>query len=49
MATETLFLVVFDPCSSIVKSIFDCRLSGVHKANQIHDFLEVYGHIFTMI
>ena len=26
---KTLFLVIFDPCSSITKSVFDCRLSGV--------------------
>ena len=26
---KTLFLAIFDPCSSIVKSILDCRLSGV--------------------
>ena len=27
--SKTLFLAIFDPCSSIVKSIFNCRLSGV--------------------
>ena len=27
--TKTLFLRIFDPCSSTVKSIFKCRLSGV--------------------
>ena len=27
--SKTLFLAIFDPCSSIVKSVFDCRLSGV--------------------
>ena len=26
---KTLFLAIFDPRSSIVPSIFDCRLSGV--------------------
>ena len=26
---KTLFLAIFDPRSSIVKSVFDCRLSGV--------------------
>ena len=25
----TLFVAIFDPRSSIVKSVFDCRLSGV--------------------
>ena len=28
MAIETLFLTIFDPRSSIVKSVFDCHLSG---------------------
>ena len=28
---KTLFLVIFDPCSSIEKSLFDCRLPGVIK------------------
>ena len=27
--SKTLFLVIFDPRSSIVKSVFDCRLSEV--------------------
>ena len=27
--SKTLFLPVFDPRSSIVKVVFDCRLSGV--------------------
>ena len=27
--SETLFLLVFDQCSSIVKSFFDCRLPVV--------------------
>ena len=27
--SKTLFLAIFDPRSSIVKSIFDCRPSGV--------------------
>ena len=27
--SKTLFLASFDPCSSIVKSVCDCRLSGV--------------------
>ena len=27
----TLFLAIFDPRSSIVKSVFDCRLSGVKQ------------------
>ena len=29
MAIKTLFLAIFDPHLSIVKSVFDCRLSGV--------------------
>ena len=29
--SKTLFLVVFDPCLSIVRSVFDCPLSGVSK------------------
>ena len=31
--SKTLFLAHFGPRSSIVKSIFDCRLPGVEKAN----------------
>ena len=31
--TKTLFLALFDPRSSIVKSVFNCRLSGVIKSN----------------
>ena len=27
--SKTLFLAIFDPRSSIVKSVFDCRLLGV--------------------
>ena len=27
--SKTLFLAIFDSCSSIVKSVFDCRLPGV--------------------
>ena len=27
--SKTLFLAIFDLCSSIVKSVFDCRLPGV--------------------
>ena len=27
--SKTLFLAIFDPHSSIVKSVFDCRLVGV--------------------
>ena len=27
--SKTLFLAIFDPRSSIIKSVFDCRLSGV--------------------
>ena len=30
-AIKTLFLVSFDPRSSMVKSVFDCSLSGVEK------------------
>ena len=26
--SKTLFLTFFDPCSSIVKSVFDCHISG---------------------
>ena len=29
MAIETLFVVIFDPRSSIVKDVFDCHLSSV--------------------
>ena len=28
--SKTQFLAIFDPCSSIFKSIFDCRLSSVY-------------------
>ena len=28
---KTLYLAIFDPRSSIVKSVFDCHLSGVTK------------------
>ena len=27
--SKTLFLAIFDPCSSIVKSVFDCHIPGV--------------------
>ena len=29
--SKILFLSIFDPCSSIVQSVFDCRLRGVCK------------------
>ena len=32
--SKTLFLAIFVPRSSIVKSVFDCRLSGVDKINE---------------
>ena len=28
--SNTLFLAIFDPRSSIVKSVYDCRLPGVY-------------------
>ena len=34
--TISLFLASLDPRSSIVKSVFDCRLSGVHKQHYHH-------------
>ena len=27
--SKTLFIAIFDPCSSIVKSVFDCLLSSL--------------------
>ena len=34
--SKTLFLSIFDPCSSIVDNIFDCRLPGViHSIDKI--------------
>ena len=29
-----------------VKSIFDCRLSSVHKANQMHDILDLWAYVY---
>ena len=29
LQSKTLFLAIFDPRSSIVKTVFDCRLCGV--------------------
>ena len=53
MAVETLFLAIFDPRSSIVKSVFDCHLSGVYTLKPIKtaskfkpNFTMVCGHIF---
>ena len=34
--SKTLFLAIFDPCSSIVTGIFDCRLPGVRMLGEIH-------------
>ena len=31
---KTLFLVIFDPCLSIVKSVFGCRVPGVIMNNK---------------
>ena len=33
---KTLFLVIFDPGSSIVKSVFDCHLSGCEYSTVIY-------------
>ena len=33
--SKTLFLAIFDPRSSIVKSFFDCRLPGVVMLHQV--------------
>ena len=34
--SKTLFLAISDPLSSIVKGVFDCRLSGVIPLWKIH-------------
>ena len=31
---KTLFLASFDPCSSIVMSVFDCHLPGMMSSDQ---------------
>ena len=35
--SKTLFIAIFYPRSSIVKSVFDCRLSGVNTGTCIYD------------
>ena len=35
MSSKTLFLAICDPRSSIVKSVFDCRLPGVRLLTEI--------------
>ena len=46
--SKTLFLASFDPRSSIVKSVFDCRLSGVKtyivgsQKNRLHDYHKLF-------
>ena len=35
MAIENTVLAIFDQCSSIVKSVFDCRLSLMLRVNYI--------------
>ena len=39
---KTLFLVIFDPRLSIVKSIFDCHLPGVNQYFYFHTLLDYY-------
>ena len=47
--SKTLFLALFDPRASIVKSIFDCRLSGVMIAKrQIHVPDEMQGLVYLL-
>ena len=38
--SKTLFLAILDPCSSIVKSVFDCHLTGVYMVSDIFFFSE---------
>ena len=39
LQSKTLFLAIFDVRSSIVKSVFDCRLSGMWFETQINGVL----------
>ena len=34
--SKALFLEIFDPCLSIVKNVFDCRLSRVNMLHEIN-------------
>ena len=40
--SKTLFLAIFDPHSSIVKSVVDCRLSRVFKQDEGSDPKQSY-------
>ena len=40
--SKTLFLASFDPRSSIVKSVFDCHLPGVHMKAQSKEYSAPY-------
>ena len=46
MAIKALFLTIFDPCSSIVKSVFDCRLPGVLIDQLV---LDVWNEIYIYV
>ena len=35
--SKSLFLMIFDPCLSVVKSVYNCRLSGVNTSGQLID------------
>ena len=46
MVIETLFLAIFDLRLLIVKSVVDCRLSGVLKAVR---FILLKNHVQTIV
>ena len=41
MAIEITVLAIFDPRSSIVKSVFDCRLPGVIRDMDLSKFVQM--------
>ena len=46
--SKTLFLAIFDPSSSIVKRVVDCRLSGVFKQDEGSDKKQSYCTFSTL-
>ena len=47
--SKTLFLVNYDLLLSIVKSIFDCHLSGVHMEPSIQNGTIRLQHLFEVL
>ena len=47
LQSKTLFLAIFDPRSSVVKTVFDCRLSHVVSFGTLQSYIR-YKYVLTV-